>query len=125
MKKVLALCAPAVLLLAACVGTDLSSMGSSSTASADPASGTAETTAQVRPRATGLVSIQSENVAAAGYDPVSQTMTIQFLEGAIYEYAPVPQELWDDFLAAQPHPWSVVGYPRLVQANVPYWRVSW
>lgn len=72
----------------------------------------------------GIIPIQSDNVAAAGYDPTTQTMTVQFHEGSVYRYAPVPQSLWDDFVAAQPHPWSAVGYPRLVQAKVPYWRVS-
>jgi hypothetical protein len=71
-----------------------------------------------------LISIQSENVRAAGYEASSMTMTVQFNNGYTYEYYGVPLELWDTFLAAQPNPWSLIGYPRLVKAGVPYKRIS-
>jgi hypothetical protein len=70
-----------------------------------------------------LISIQSDNVQAAGYDVNSMTMTVQFKNGYTYEYYGVPEELWNSFIAAQPHPWSQVGNPRLVQAGVPYKRI--
>ena len=70
-----------------------------------------------------LISIVSDNVNAAGYDSDLQVMSIQFDNGALYEYFGVPYEVWRDFIAAQPHPWSQVGYPRLVQAGIPYKRV--
>ena len=66
-----------------------------------------------------LIYIQSDNVRAAGYDEVSMVMTVQFDRGAIYEYYGVPAELWTSFVAAQPHPWSQVGYPRLVEGAIP------
>jgi hypothetical protein len=71
-----------------------------------------------------LISIQSDNVQAAGYDANSMTMTVQFKNGYIYEYYGVPAELWESFVAAQPNPWSQVGNPRLVQAGVPYRRIN-
>lgn len=71
-----------------------------------------------------LISIQSDNVSAAGYDEASLVMTVQFKNGALYEYYGVPAELWTSFVAAQPHPWSQVGYPRLVQAAIPYKRIG-
>jgi hypothetical protein len=71
-----------------------------------------------------LIPIQSDNVASAGYDADTQTMTVVFDSGGIYEYAPVPSSLWEDFAAAQPHPWSVVGKPRLVDGGIPYRRVG-
>jgi hypothetical protein len=71
-----------------------------------------------------LISIQSDNVQAAGYDAASSVMTVQFDNGALYEYYSVPADLWTSFLAAQPHPWSQVGYPRLVQAGIPYKRIG-
>jgi len=71
-----------------------------------------------------LISIQSDNVRAAGYDEASMVMTVQFDNGAIYEYYGVPSDLWISFVAAQPHPWSQVGYPRLVQGAIPYKRVG-
>jgi hypothetical protein len=70
-----------------------------------------------------LISIQSDNVQAAGYDAISLTMTVQFNNGYTYEYYGIPAELWNSFIAAQPHPWSQVGNPRLVQAGVPYKRI--
>ncbi len=71
-----------------------------------------------------LISIQSDNVRAAGYDVSSMIMTVQFNNGYTYEYYGIPLELWNSFIAAQPNPWSLVGYPRLVQAGVPYKRIS-
>ena len=71
-----------------------------------------------------LISIQSSNVSAAGYDEVSMVMTVQFKNGALYEYYGVSPELWVSFVVAQPDPWSQVGYPRLVEAGLPYRRVG-
>jgi hypothetical protein len=70
-----------------------------------------------------LISIQSDNVSAAGYDETSLIMTVQFDNGALYEYYGVPADLWTSFVAAQPHPWSQVGYPRLAQGAIPYKRI--
>jgi uncharacterized lipoprotein YajG len=71
-----------------------------------------------------LISIQSDNVRAAGYDEASMVMTVQFDNGTLYEYYNVPADLWTSFVAAQPHPWSQVGYPRLVQGGIPYKRIG-
>jgi hypothetical protein len=71
-----------------------------------------------------LIAIQSSNVKAAGYNEDLMVMTVQFKNGALYEYYGVLPELWVSFVAAQPNPWSQVGYPRLVEAGVPYKRVG-
>ena len=71
-----------------------------------------------------LISIQSDNVAAAGYDANTSVMIVQFRNGALYEYYGVPLDLWEAFIAAQPNPWSQVGYPRLVQAGISYKRIG-
>ena len=71
-----------------------------------------------------LIPIQSDNVQAAGYDSDSMVMTVQFINGALYEYYGVETDLWTSFVAAQPHPWSQVGYPRLVQGGIPYKRIG-
>ena len=71
-----------------------------------------------------LISIQSENVRAAGYDEASMVMTVQFDNGALYEYYGVPADLWTSFVAAQPHPWSQVGNPRLVGGGYAYKRIG-
>jgi hypothetical protein len=71
-----------------------------------------------------LIYIQSDNVSAAGYDETSMVMTVRFDNGALYEYYGVPADLWTAFLAAQPNPWSQVGYPRLVNGGVPFQRIG-
>lgn len=71
-----------------------------------------------------LIPIQSDNVRAAGYDSNTRVMTVQFINGALYEYYGVTSDLWTSFVAAQPHPWSQVGYPRLVQGGIPYKRIG-
>lgn len=71
-----------------------------------------------------LISIQSDNVMAAGYDDMSAVMTVQFKNGAVYEYYGVSAGVWKAFISAQPHPWSQVGYPELVQSGIPYKRIG-
>lgn len=71
-----------------------------------------------------LIPIQSDNVAYAGYDSISQIMSVQFKEGSIYEYYNVPIDIWNAFIEAQPHPWSTVGKPFLVDGGFAYRRVS-
>lgn len=71
-----------------------------------------------------LISIESDNVSAAGYNDSSMVMTVRFDNGALYEYYNVSPELWTAFVEAQPHPWSQVGYPRLVQGGIPYKRIG-
>lgn len=100
----------------------LTSCGSSETSSKnlEPAKFAEESSVGTRGE---LIAIQSNNVNAAGYDATSMVMTVQFKNGALYEYYGVPPELWASFIAAQPHPWSKVGYPRLVQAGIAYKRL--
>lgn len=71
-----------------------------------------------------LISIESDNVRLAGYDANSQTMTVEFDDGGRYEYYAVPVGLWNAFIEAQPHPWSAVGYPQLVNGGYSYQRVN-
>jgi hypothetical protein len=71
-----------------------------------------------------LIGISSDNVRAAGYDANSMVMTVQFNNGYTYEYYGIPLELWDSFIAAQPNPWTEVGYPFLVKAGYAYRRIS-
>jgi hypothetical protein len=106
-------------------GTLLSSLILASCTTAEQTLPGIETNQKMETAGTGgqLVSIQSDNVRAAGYDASSMIMTVQFNNGYTYAYYGIPLELWDSFIAAQPNPWSLVGYPRLVQAGVPYKRI--
>jgi hypothetical protein len=71
-----------------------------------------------------LISIQSDNVSAAGYDEISMVMTVRFKNGALYEYYQIPLSLWNSFLEAQPNPWSLIGYPQLVNGGYSYRRIG-
>lgn len=71
-----------------------------------------------------LIPIDSDNVAQAGYSAATGTMTVQFDQGRLYEYYGVPLDLWERFVAAQPDPWSIVGYPELVQGGYAYQEVT-
>jgi hypothetical protein len=71
-----------------------------------------------------LIVIESDNVARAGYDSESLTMIVEFNQGRLYEYYSVPIDLWERFVAAQPDPWSLVGYPELVGGGYAYMEVT-
>ena len=113
------------LLLTAC-GTLLLSLVLTSCGTTEQALSEVETTQTTETGGTRgqLISIQSDNVRAAGYDASSMIMTVQFNNGYTYAYYGIPLKLWDSFIAAQPNPWGLVGYPRLVQAGVPYKRIN-
>ena len=105
------------------VGFALTSCSSSQDLVSENSPSVAQTSSTVGTKGQ-LIYIQSDNVQAAGYDEASKVMTVQFDNGAIYEYYGVSTDLWESFVAAQPHPWSQVGYPRLVQAGIPYKRIG-
>lgn len=44
--------------------------------------------------------VNSSNIASIGYDPSSQTLEVEFLSGAIYEYYGVPDYVYESFLNA-------------------------
>ena len=116
-------CGVAILLLVPIMVLGLTGCGSQAVKSNSGSSGESAAVQKVGTNGQ-LISIQSDNVRAAGYDEASMVMTVQFDNGALYEYYGVPAELWTSFINAQPHPWSQVGYPRLVQGGIPYKRIG-
>jgi len=52
------------------------------------------------------ISVSSSNIAAVGYEESSQTLEVEFLNGAIYEYYDVPENIYQDLMAAS----SIGGY---------------
>lgn len=115
MKRILALVLFSVLALSSCDGISEDLQNSS----------TVEYTGSISNGTNGqLIPIVSSNVSMAGYDEETKIMTVKFLSGGYYEYYGVPLNLWVDFLAAQPHPWSSVGYPRLVGEQYRYKRIQ-
>lgn len=47
-----------------------------------------------------LVPVVSTDIAAAGYEPQTFEMQVQFTNGMIYSYAGVPPEVYDGFIIA-------------------------
>lgn len=43
------------------------------------------------------VPVESSNVASIGYDPESQTLEVQFVNGGLYSYGGVPDGLFEQF----------------------------
>lgn len=44
--------------------------------------------------------VSSSNIASVGYDASSETLEIEFMSGAIYQYYNVPQTIYDALIAA-------------------------
>jgi hypothetical protein len=53
--------------------------------------------------------IESEALDGVAYDPASRTLAVKFHGGGTYEYYGVDEQLYEELLSAQPHPWAVVG----------------
>lgn len=54
-----------------------------------------------------MIPVLSTNVAAYMYDPVTRTLTVNFLSGGLYEYYDVHSALAAQF--ETPYPWRRVG----------------
>lgn len=52
------------------------------------------------------VSVSSSNIASVGHDESSQTLEVEFLNGAVYEYYDVPEHVFQELISAS----SVGGY---------------
>lgn len=45
-------------------------------------------------------SVSSSNVSSVGYDPASSTLEVEFLDGSVYQYFDVPQQIADGLVGA-------------------------
>lgn len=45
-------------------------------------------------------SVASSNIASIGHDASSQTLEVEFLSGAIYQYYGVPENMYDQLMQA-------------------------
>ena len=43
-------------------------------------------------------SVASSNVASVGYDATTETLEVEFLNGSMYQYYNVPENLYDRFM---------------------------
>jgi hypothetical protein len=64
----------------------------------------AKSTAEIaRPRRAERTPVTSSNLQSVGYDEESRTLTIEFRNGTVYEYADVPSEVHDELMNAESH----------------------
>ena len=63
----------------------------------------------------------SSNIVSFGYDASSETLEIEFMSGAIYQYYNVPQPIYDAFLAA---PSAGKFFAHQIRNAFPYSRVG-
>lgn len=66
--------------------------------------------------------IQSSNLRKVGYDDDQRVLYVQFNQGDVYAYYAVPRHLYNELLAAQPHPWTTWG--RTIRASFVYQRLG-
>ena len=43
-------------------------------------------------------SVASSNVASVGYDATTETLEVEFLNGSMYQYYNVPENMYDRFM---------------------------
>jgi len=47
--------------------------------------------------------VDSSNIASIGYDAKSQTLEIEFLNGGVYQYFDVPNQIYEAMMNASSH----------------------
>lgn len=45
--------------------------------------------------------VTSSNIVSIGYDPDTSTLEVEFRNAQVYQYADVPQAIYDDLMEAQ------------------------
>jgi hypothetical protein len=46
------------------------------------------------------ISVSSTNVASIGYDPDSEILEVEFLNGGVYQYSGVPAAIYEELMNA-------------------------
>ena len=47
--------------------------------------------------------VRSSNLKSVGYDPEAKTLEIEFLNGGLYKYFNVPENIYNELMAASSH----------------------
>ncbi|MCU1526885.1 MAG: hypothetical protein JWP75_648 [Frondihabitans sp.] len=47
-----------------------------------------------------MTPVDSSNIVQVGYDPATQELYVEFLDGRTYVYSPVPDVTYDEFMNA-------------------------
>jgi len=45
--------------------------------------------------------VASSNIRSVGYDPQTQTLEVEFMNGTIYQYYGVPENIYDQMMGEQ------------------------
>ncbi len=45
--------------------------------------------------------VASSNIRSVGYDPQTQTLEVEFMNGTIYQYYGVPENIYDQMMVEQ------------------------
>jgi hypothetical protein len=57
-------------------------------------------------------SVKSSNIKSIGYDLSKSILEVEFLNGSIYQYSNVPQQMYDDLINAPSHGKFFAAYIR-------------
>ena len=49
------------------------------------------------------ISVTSSNLASIGYEPTTQTLEVEFINGSIYQYSGVPLSVYSGLISASSH----------------------
>jgi hypothetical protein len=60
-------------------------------------------TKKSKPQVVSRVPVTSTHLQSVGYDKVSQTLTIEFRSGEVYEYQGVPPDIHAELMSAESH----------------------
>ena len=69
-----------------------------------------------------MVSVESSNLAAVGYDGDVQILEVRFVKGGAYQYFGVPAYIYDGLLSASSK--GSYFYQNIKRAGYPYQRVG-
>ncbi len=48
-----------------------------------------------------MISVQSSNILAIGYDPKIRALEVEFRSGSVYQYSGVPQDVYTALMQAE------------------------
>ena len=65
--------------------------------------------------------VASSNIVSVGYDETSQTLEVEFKDGAVYQYYNVGQNIYDEFIKS-PSKGQFLSYQ--IKNAFPYTRVG-
>ena len=65
--------------------------------------------------------VSSSNLASIGYEPMTQTLEVEFHGGRVYQYYGVPEQMFEEIKRA---PSAGIFFNMYIKEGYPYSRVS-